>query len=517
MVVSAAAVLSAAALTASSPLSDYLQQRQALVNRSQERRADAREVLRGREVAVNATIVQEIESIRARFQPPNAGFTGTLAFPGSKEAVRATRLFQWLHEMPKGALLHTHLPSMLDPSWLVANATYRPHCYIQTLPQAEQRATGGEVWPPASIAFMNASQPGSGWELASELRSKHPQGAAGFDRWLLRQLDVFANVSSFNVSLDRWVQFEPFFLRIARATSYRPVMRDYFRDALLTAARDWKVGYVEVRCCSEKDTMYDLSGQYSRREMLQELSAAVEDAKRMLPAGSFFGAQLIHSEIRSASVDTVADSLALAITERKEFPDLVAGFDLVGEEDKGKRLREFAAQLIDAQASAAASGIDLPYFFHAGETDWNGAQTTGDNVIDAALLSARIGHGIAFAKQPTAAELFSSRGGLVEVCPVSNQLLEYVLDQRMHPGATLMSLGVDVSINNDDPALLGTVDSLGYDWFMAVASWGHVDLRTIKAMCRASITHSRLADPVKQQLLTRWEADFARWVQSIPV
>jgi len=42
----------------------------------------------------------------------------------------------------------------------------------------------------------------------------------------------------------------------------------------------------------------------------------------------------------------------------------VAGFDLIGFEDEGHPLVYF----IDELLSPSQRGIDLPYFFHAGET-----------------------------------------------------------------------------------------------------------------------------------------------------
>lgn len=58
----------------------------------------------------------------------------------------------------------------------------------------------------------------------------------------------------------------------------------------------------------------------------------------------------------------------------------------VGQEDKGGVLIDFADQL-------QMLGKEMPFFFHAGETNWNGL-STDLNLIDAVLLNAkRIGHG----------------------------------------------------------------------------------------------------------------------------
>jgi len=49
---------------------------------------------------------------------------------------------------------------------------------------------------------------------------------------------------------------------------------------------------------------------------------------------------------------------------RAQFPNYLAGFDLVGHEDTGHPLVYYIDELLHA-------GVDLPYFLHAGETsEW---------------------------------------------------------------------------------------------------------------------------------------------------
>lgn len=61
---------------------------------------------------------------------------------------------------------------------------------------------------------------------------------------------------------------------------------------------------------------------------------------------------------------SVAAAVADAVKLRAEFPSDLVGFDLVGHEDTGHPLLYFIDQLL----YPSQQGVDLPYFFHAGET-----------------------------------------------------------------------------------------------------------------------------------------------------
>lgn len=70
----------------------------------------------------------------------------------------------------------------------------------------------------------------------------------------------------------------------------------------------------------------------------------------------------------------------------KLYPNFVIGFDLVGQEDKGEPLVKFVNKL-------NAISANIKFFFHAGETNWNGVSDL--NLFDALLLNTkRIGHGL---------------------------------------------------------------------------------------------------------------------------
>lgn len=163
--------------------------------------------------------------------------------------------------------------------------------------------------------------------------------------------------------------------------------------------------------------MYHLNGTVLDKVQVTQLyQDAFNRFQRDNP--NFSGAKIIFSPVRRIDTQKITEYLKLTSQLKVQFPNVVAGFDLVGQEDLGPPLRAFANQLLDATADK-----DLNYFFHAGETNWLGAEAD-ENLIDAVLLNTtRIGHGYAITKHPFVMELARKRGIAVEICPISNQVL----------------------------------------------------------------------------------------------
>ena len=73
--------------------------------------------------------------------------------------------------------------------------------------------------------------------------------------------------------------------------------------------------------------------------------------------------------------------------------NLALGFDLVGNENTYRPLIDYLEPLLRFQERQKEEGIDIPFFFHAGETLGDGT-AADDNLYDAILLGTkRIGHG----------------------------------------------------------------------------------------------------------------------------
>ncbi|KAK3875288.1 hypothetical protein Pcinc_019823 [Petrolisthes cinctipes] len=214
----------------------------------------------------------------------------------------------------------------------------------------------------------------------------------------------------------------------------------------------------------------------------------------------FLGARYIYAPMRRIDNATMNGYVDNMIDMAGKFPNLVAGFDLVGQEDKGETLINLLEPLL------RLSDADIPVFYHAGETDWMG-MSTDENIVDALFLNAtRIGHGYALVKHPKAKELALQHNTPIEVCPVSNQVLKLVSDLRNHPAAQLVAEGFPIVISSDDPGAWGS-KGLSYDFYEAFMALGgaKADLRFLKQLAINSITYSSVDENTKSQMMQRWE------------
>ena len=67
---------------------------------------------------------------------------------------------------------------------------------------------------------------------------------------------------------------------------------------------------------------------------------------------------------RTVEPDVVLDAVKDAIRLEQKYSSFFAGYDLVGQEDPGRPLLYY----LDSLLYPAQNGLELKYFFHAGET-----------------------------------------------------------------------------------------------------------------------------------------------------
>ncbi|XP_069683254.1 adenosine deaminase 2-like isoform X3 [Periplaneta americana] len=301
-----------------------------------------------------------------------------------------------------------------------------------------------------------------------------------------------------------WKVFEKITKTVNGLVYYKPAFERYFYQLLKEFHED-NIMYAELR--SEVSGVFELNGT-----LLPETAVAtiMKDITQRFISDhpDFWGIKIIYTSFRRLELSEVEQYIANALTLKEEHPDLIAGFDIIGQEDLGKPLKDFADLLLTVKD-------DIKFFFHAGETDWEGI--TDLNLVDAVLLNAtRIGHGYAILKHPLVLETVKRLGIPIEVNPISNQVLLLVADLRNHPAATLIAENYHVVISSDDPGFWGA-KGLSYDIyeaFMGLAGL-EADLRVLKQLALNSLRYSALDEETKEDIISAWEQTWTLFLNAV--
>ncbi len=198
------------------------------------------------------------------------------------------------------------------------------------------------------------------------------------------------------------------------------------------------------------------------------------------------------SLLRTQTAAEAAELVDLLTTLR--HPRVVA-LSIDGNEARAGRT---GARFAEAFRRAGAAGLKRTV--HAGES--SGPEGVRDAIE---LLSAdRIDHGVRAIEDPTIVALLAERRIPLGICPTSNLTLGLYPSLAEHPIERLRRAGVPVSVNTDDPALLGVSLEQEYATCAAAFGWSHEDVR---AIARTSIEASFAPPAIKRDLL----AELAAW------
>ncbi|KAG5889959.1 hypothetical protein JTB14_018854 [Gonioctena quinquepunctata] len=435
-----------------------------------------------------------------KYKEYDAGFADPDTFLAAKhifearKGIEQSKVFNVIKKLPKGGSLHSHDLALVSQEF-VYNLTYRNDLY------------GCVVDGKLRLHFFDKNNIGQdcNWTLMSELRKSDPK----FDDFVKSKLTLICDdpKKSYPDLNKVWIAFVDIFGSILNMLCYKPVWQDYFYQALKELYED-NVMYLELR--GFLPPVYDLNGRtYDEVEVVGLYYETLKKFKEDYP--DFHDAKFIYAPHRKAdnkTMDHYADTFGKL---KKAYPEFVIGFDLVGQEDLGFPLTSHIPQLQKMKKDYGAN-----FFFHAGETNWNG-QSTDFNLIDAIMLdTTRIGHGYAILKHPSALRLIKEKGIAIEICPISNQVLMLVDDIRNHPGSFLIANDYPVVIAPDDPSFWG-VEGLSYDWYMAFMAMAsrESDLGFLKQLARNSIQYSGLSTDEKVGALEKWKNDWNEFIDGM--
>lgn len=474
-------------LHASSEMESYLEKRNEALALNENKAFDAKILLSPEEEEVNLKLEMMKRDLLSMYQrkkitPFSQNFLIT------KEHIQNNPLYSLIQKMPKGGLLHVHSASIMESEWLIRELTTLPDCYVYWLDEGPLLK--------GTFQFFEKEKVPDGFFSVAELR----ETLKDFDEILLSLLEM---EKTERVSSNLWEKFEGWFIRTKGLIHYKPAFIKYYIHSMETLIED-NIQYMELRALNFP--VYQLDGTEESLESLMETYLEVK--KEVQKKNPDFDFKIIYTEHRNAPKEKTLEKIEKAYELRSLYPHFVIGYDLVGEEDTGRTTLDYVDAFFEAKQFEQKYGVDLPYYFHDGET----ASAYSLNLYDAVLLnSKRIGHGLNLFHFPYLMDRIKEKNICLEVCPISNQVLGYVPDLRMHPAAGYLKAGIPCVIGSDDPGLFG-YKGISSDLWESVLAWD-LDLKSLKLFFINSVLYSGMAQEEKKSSLNSWQEKWDRFIK----
>ncbi|KAF9246421.1 Metallo-dependent hydrolase [Melanogaster broomeanus] len=485
-------------------LTDYLQKRAELISEDRALRVDY-----ARATTFTPTELQADRIVRAIRAQEAETIWGVEhdgvphPFPGmefltGKSIILKTRLFDIVSKMPKGALLHVHHYATVEAGFLLKLALEQPAIHIrcpnvidmltiaETLP--EIRPISEEQYTDSCCITDTTYSPNTWVQIQKARETFDPAlgGPEGFDKWIISTFVINPGEAygTHNTSAKIWSKFQSTFAITDPIIRYMPIQEAYLRQFIMSSIADG-ILYIESRYNFIIDYLIAKDGE--TKLPIRELFVSVHRL--------FAGLKIIYNVSRTITCEQLHVELKRCIEFKREFPHLIAGFDLVGQEDINTPLIDYAEPFLRFIEYQKQEGIEIPFLFHAGETLGDG--TTADmNLYDAILLGTkRIGHGFSLAKHPK----------LMEICRERKIAVERLTSSMpMHPLPIIMNQGIPVVLASDDPAMFNSM-GLSFDFYQATGS--------VRALLFAD--YSMLGDEDKGKVMAAWERRWKAFVEEV--
>ena len=497
---------------------------------------------------------KELRSVwTSQFEEALADKNGGNLYPGmmftlARERMETTELWKIIERMPKGALLHAHLDAMVDVDWLIDQTLNEKGICIQASEPLNDKSKRNQspikirYHPEDSISQLKKSN--SIWSSTyepdtpipvREAQRSYPDHDQTFKKWLSSRCIISPEESlAHHQGLNAiWRKFQSCFLNIDQMLFCEPIFRKALKRLLSQLAADG-ITYVDFRLAFRFE--WRAQGQTEPAKdnadcFFKAFGEVIDEFKQSPEGAKFRSARMIWTNIRLQDNRLQAENIKHCIRMKQKYPHLISGFDFVGQEDPGRTLADLTPLVFWFRKKCMEAGVEIPFFFHAGECLGDG-DGTDNNLFDAILLGTRrIGHGYSLYKHPLLIDMVKDKKILVESCPISNEVLRLSSSILSHSLPALLSRGVACSLNNDDPAILGHgKNGLSHDYWQSFMAWENLGLEGLATMAENSIkwcavedqksaewtkgvTDGYMGKTLKAKMLKEWRTEFEKWCQ----
>ncbi|KAJ4331762.1 hypothetical protein N0V95_009813 [Ascochyta clinopodiicola] len=380
-----------------------------------------------------------------------------------------SKLFEIAKLVPKGALLHLHFNSELDPEELLEQARNMDNMYIRSImPLDKDEAFSktemvlsvldpdkigrdvdifSEDYPGTATNWRAADMQAKIWMKWSDFQNKFnarfpeapvqrrapinaeeplrgccadpgPPALNAAEYWLKSKMilsldEAYGYTQTVN---GVWARFNQATRCFKGLMNYKKVYEWYIDHAIDRMISEG-IMYAELRpmLLDKSIPTDDGKGKVDNAGQMQMIIDGVlakqEKLRSKGETNKFpFGLKIVYCTPRSIPKGMMQEEMKQCIELKQQFPDLICGFDLVGAEDRPNHIGFYKEELTAFQETCKAKGLVIPFLFHAGETllDTGGSgDPANSNLYDAVILSAkRIGHGFALMKHPHLVEKF---------------------------------------------------------------------------------------------------------------
>lgn len=439
--------------------------------------------------------------------------------------------------------------AMIDTDWLIEQTFSVPgfHIYApEPIDSARQLGRAPVLFkyvsdsksPESAASIWSADYvPDTPIPVATAASSFPDGGETGFRAWLSSRITISAPkaLQQHHGVDDIWAFFQTTFPIVSSITYYEPVFRASMQRMLSELNAD-KIRYVEFRLAFVisffREGRDDADEDFSH--FFRIFDEEIQKFKSSAEGEGFHGARMIWTGLRILDNKAVIADMKNCLEMKSQFPHLISGYDLVGQEEQGRPLISLTPTLFWFRKQCAQRGLNLPFFFHAGEcVSWGDEVDT--NLFDALLLGTRrIGHGFSLPKHPLLINMVKQKSILVESCPISNEILRLTSSILTHPLPVLLAQNVPVSLSNDDPAILGHgANGLSHDFYQTLNAWDNMGLTGLASVAVNSLRWAQFEDQsneewvrgvkyggedrevgpghLKGEIVRQWEKEFEEW------